>query len=99
MGARVLKSGLRLAAKPSKSPLLSQIGRIGALRGRPAMSTETLQTPILCADVAIVGAGIAGSVLAHLLARQGIDALVVDLHADYPRDFRCEKFDASQIEL
>jgi 2-polyprenyl-6-methoxyphenol hydroxylase-like FAD-dependent oxidoreductase len=63
------------------------------------MSTETLQTPILCADVAIVGAGIAGSVLAHLLARQGIDAIAVDLHADYPRDFRCEKFNPDQIEL
>ena len=42
------------------------------------MSKAALQKPILCADVAIVGAGIAGSVLAHLLARQGIDAIIVE---------------------
>jgi 2-polyprenyl-6-methoxyphenol hydroxylase-like FAD-dependent oxidoreductase len=63
-----------------------------------AMSDETLPSPILCADVAIVGAGVAGSVLAHVLARQGIDAIVVDLHADYPADFRCEKFNPYQID-
>jgi len=63
------------------------------------MSSETLSSPILCAEVAIVGAGIAGSVLAHVLARQGVDAIVVDLHATHPSDFRCEKFNPDQIEL
>ena len=63
------------------------------------MSSETLSSPILCADVAIVGAGIAGSVLAHALGRHGYDAIVVDLNADYPKDFRCEKFNPDQVNL
>jgi len=63
------------------------------------MTHETLQSPILCADVAIIGAGVAGSALAHVLARQGLDAIVVDLHETHPTDFRCEKFNPDQIAL
>lgn len=50
-------------------------------------------------DVAIVGGGLAGSVTAAMLGRSGIDAIVVDPHAIFPEDFRCEKFDASQVDL
>ncbi len=50
-------------------------------------------------DVAIVGGGLAGSVAAAMLGRQGIDAIVVDPHEQYPADFRCEKLDPSQLEL
>ena len=63
------------------------------------MSSEVLSSPILCADVARVGAGIAGSILAHVLARHGYDAIVVDLEAVYPQDFRCEKFNSDQLDL
>jgi 2-polyprenyl-6-methoxyphenol hydroxylase-like FAD-dependent oxidoreductase len=66
---------------------------------RQTVGSQKLGSPILCADVVIVGAGIAGSVLAHVLARQGVDAIVVDLHGAYPADFRCEKFNPDQIEL
>jgi len=50
-------------------------------------------------DVAIIGGGLAGSTAAAMLGRAGIDALLVDPHPLYPKDFRCEKLDASQVRL
>src|SRR5262245_15755523 len=50
-------------------------------------------------DVAIVGGGLAGSMAAAMLGRLGHDAILVDPHAVYPKDFRCEKLDASQLAL
>jgi 2-polyprenyl-6-methoxyphenol hydroxylase-like FAD-dependent oxidoreductase len=50
-------------------------------------------------DIAIVGGGLAGSTAAAMLGRAGHDVVLVDPHASYPKDFRCEKLDASQIEL
>jgi 2-polyprenyl-6-methoxyphenol hydroxylase-like FAD-dependent oxidoreductase len=41
-------------------------------------------------EIAIVGAGLAGSVLALVLARRGHRVAIVDPHASYPPDFRCE---------
>jgi 2-polyprenyl-6-methoxyphenol hydroxylase-like FAD-dependent oxidoreductase len=50
-------------------------------------------------DVAIVGAGLAGSVTAAMLGRAGIDAVVVDPRSVYPPDFRCEKLDGVQVAI
>jgi 2-polyprenyl-6-methoxyphenol hydroxylase-like FAD-dependent oxidoreductase len=50
-------------------------------------------------DVAIVGGGLAGSTAAAMLGRAGIRAALIDPHPAYPRDFRCEKLDASQVAL
>src|SRR5262245_49717171 len=50
-------------------------------------------------DVAIVGGGLAGSTDAAMLGRAGSDTLLIDPHPAYPNDFRCEKLDASQVEL
>lgn len=50
-------------------------------------------------DVAIVGAGLAGTVAGAMLARDGVDFVAVDPDAVYPWDFRCEKLDPSQIAL
>lgn len=50
-------------------------------------------------DVAIVGGGLAGSCAAAMLARAGCQALLIDPHPIYPKDFRCEKLDASQVAL
>jgi 2-polyprenyl-6-methoxyphenol hydroxylase-like FAD-dependent oxidoreductase len=51
------------------------------------------------ADIAIIGGGLAGSTAAAMLGRAGIDAVLIDPHQLYPKDFRCEKLDASQIAL
>src|SRR5215471_7890508 len=50
-------------------------------------------------DVAIVGGGLAGSTAAAMLGRAGVNAILVDPHPLYPKDFRCEKLDASQVVL
>lgn len=50
-------------------------------------------------EVAIAGAGLAGSSAAAMLARAGYDVVLIDPHEVYPPDFRCEKLDASQIEI
>src|SRR5579871_3132759 len=50
-------------------------------------------------DIAIIGGGMAGSTAAAMLGRAGIDSILIDPHATYPADFRCEKLDQSQIAL
>jgi 2-polyprenyl-6-methoxyphenol hydroxylase-like FAD-dependent oxidoreductase len=50
-------------------------------------------------DIAIVGGGLAGSTAAAMLGRAGHDAVLIDPHARYPQDFRCEKLDGAQIEI
>ena len=50
-------------------------------------------------DVAIVGGGLAGSIIAASLGRAGIDAILIDPHAHYPADFRCEKLSSSQLAI
>ncbi len=50
-------------------------------------------------DVAIIGAGLAGATAAAMLGRAGIDAIVIDPHAPYPADFRCEKIDGKQAAV
>ncbi|WP_348273213.1 FAD-dependent monooxygenase [Methylobacterium sp. yr668] len=53
-------------------------------------------------DIAVVGAGLAGSCLAGALARRGIQVALIDAQAGHVgerRDFRAEKFGARQMAL
>jgi 2-polyprenyl-6-methoxyphenol hydroxylase-like FAD-dependent oxidoreductase len=50
-------------------------------------------------DVAVIGGGLAGSLTAAMLARNGISVAVIDPHPEYPPDFRCEKLDGVQLEI
>lgn len=50
-------------------------------------------------DIAIIGGGLAGSTAAAMLGRAGISAALIDPHAVYPFDFRCEKLDGYQTGL
>src|SRR6266851_819371 len=46
-----------------------------------------------------VGGGPAGMMLGYLLARAGVDVLVLEKHADFLRDFRGDTIHPSTLEL
>ncbi len=47
----------------------------------------------------IVGGGPAGAVLALLLARQGVDVMLLEAHKDFDRDFRGDTVHPSTLEI
>jgi 2-polyprenyl-6-methoxyphenol hydroxylase-like FAD-dependent oxidoreductase len=57
------------------------------------------QPTVLHARAAIVGGGPAGMMLGLLLARAGIDVVVLEKHADFLRDFRGDTIHPSTLEL
>jgi 2-polyprenyl-6-methoxyphenol hydroxylase-like FAD-dependent oxidoreductase len=58
------------------------------------MATETITTRCV-----IAGGGPAGMMLGFLLARAGIDVLVLEKHADFFRDFRGDTIHPSTLEV
>src|SRR4029453_5671634 len=50
-----------------------------------------LRFPMRCTDIAIIGAGLAGSTAAAMVGRVGIATVLIDPHRTYPFDFRVEK--------
>jgi 2-polyprenyl-6-methoxyphenol hydroxylase-like FAD-dependent oxidoreductase len=58
------------------------------------LATETLTT-----RCCIVGGGPAGMILGYLLARAGVDAVVLEKHGDFLRDFRGDTIHPSTLEL
>src|ERR1700719_4894321 len=61
---------------------------------RHQMSTNPITTTC-CA----VGGGPAGMMLGYLLARAGVDVVVLEKHADFLRDFRGDTIHPSTLEL
>ena len=57
-------------------------------------AAETLRT-----RCCIVGGGPAGMMLGLLLARQGVEVLVLEKHADFLRDFRGDTIHPSTLEV
>jgi 2-polyprenyl-6-methoxyphenol hydroxylase-like FAD-dependent oxidoreductase len=58
------------------------------------MATETVTT-----TCAIAGGGPAGMMLGFLLARAGVDVLVLEKHADFLRDFRGDTIHPSTLDV
>ena len=54
------------------------------------------ETTVRCA---IAGGGPAGMMLGVLLARAGVDVLVLEKHADFLRDFRGDTIHPSTLEI
>jgi 2-polyprenyl-6-methoxyphenol hydroxylase-like FAD-dependent oxidoreductase len=50
-------------------------------------------------DIAIIGAGLGGSLAAVVLARAGYRVALIDRYRAYPPEFRVEKFAGDQVEL
>ncbi len=57
------------------------------------------QTPPTVTTVCIAGCGPAGAMLGLLLARAGIDVVVLEKHADFLRDFRGDTVHASTLQV
>ena len=53
----------------------------------------------LSAEVCIAGGGPAGMMLGLLLARAGVDVVVLEKHADFFRDFRGDTVHPSTLDL
>lgn len=72
-----------------------------ATEGERFVSPEqhSAEGPKRAVDVAIVGAGLAGSIAATMLSRAGHSVAIIDPHKTYPDDFRCEKFDDGQMAV
>jgi len=58
-----------------------------------------MTNPSTEAQCCVVGGGPAGMMLGYLLARNGIDVLVLEKHADFLRDFRGDTVHPSTLEL
>src|SRR3954451_21557332 len=56
-------------------------------------------SPTASLDCCIAGGGPAGMMLGLLLARAGVDVLVLEKHADFLRDFRGDTIHPSTLEL
>ena len=63
-----------------------------------AESNET-DSDRLVAQCCIAGGGPAGMMLGFLLARAGIDVIVLEKHADFLRDFRGDTIHPSTLEI
>jgi 2-polyprenyl-6-methoxyphenol hydroxylase-like FAD-dependent oxidoreductase len=50
-------------------------------------------------DIAVVGAGLAGSLAAAVLGRKGYRIALIDRYQEYPPEFRVEKIGPDQIDL
>ena len=75
------RSGLRFVGDPAHRDV--SVLRGGRRPGRHAMSFEEGRV-----DCCIVGCGPAGAILGLILARAGVDVVVLEKHEDFFRDFR-----------
>lgn len=60
---------------------------------------ETMATQFLQTACCVVGSGPAGMMLGFLLARQGVEVIVLEKHKDFFRDFRGDTVHPSTLEL
>src|SRR5207248_1908881 len=61
-------------------------------------SVDGSGAPVHHTDVAIVGAGLSGSLAAVVLARAGYRVAIVDRYAVFPPEFRVEKIAGDQVD-
>src|SRR5438093_7956084 len=64
------------------------------MQAETALSTERIHVPCC-----IAGGGPAGMMLGFLLARAGVELVVLEKHADFLRDFRGDTIHPSTLEV
>ena len=60
---------------------------------------ESSDHPELRTDCCVIGCGPAGAMLGLMLARMGIDVIVLEKHGDFLRDFRGDDMSPGTIEV
>ena len=63
------------------------------------MESEPNVSEVLDTRCCVAGGGPAGMMLGFLLARAGVDVVVLEKHADFLRDFRGDTIHPSTLEL
>ena len=66
---------------------------------RAAISVSRCRTRSVTTKCCIAGGGPAGMMLGFLLARAGVDVVVLEKHADFLRDFRGDTIHPSTLEM
>lgn len=61
-------------------------------------TNHTMTENLRSADIAVIGAGAAGTSAAAAFARQGFSVVLIDVHARHPIDFRAEKIGQRQMD-
>jgi 2-polyprenyl-6-methoxyphenol hydroxylase-like FAD-dependent oxidoreductase len=71
------------------------------VQGRPTEPSTVRPSPRCTheADIAIIGAGLSGSLAAAVLGRAGYRVALIDRYRTYPPEFRVEKVGGDQVEL
>src|SRR3569623_1428712 len=103
-GCRPLPAGLgsanRGCGRPEPALQLSSIGQTTMTSADPAAMTSHQRSnrtkKVRCY---IVGGGPAGMMLGYLLGRAGIEAVVLEKHADFFRDFRGDTVHPSTLQV
>src|SRR5215217_7720089 len=97
---------IRKAESPTSPSLHAKVLKLGASLRPPVVATkeqemaESAQTQSRQeASCCIVGGGPAGMMLGYLLARAGVEVIVLEKHADFFRDFRCDTIHPSTLDL
>jgi 2-polyprenyl-6-methoxyphenol hydroxylase-like FAD-dependent oxidoreductase len=75
-------------------PADRSVSRLSATSGKKIRGIGALET-----TCCIVGGGPAGMILGLLLARAGVDVLVLEKHGDFLRDFRGDTIHPSTLEI
>src|SRR4029450_8664122 len=76
----------------------SRRGVLGRMTATGIMAEETAASPASTGCI-IVGGGPAGMVLGLLLARRGVRVRVLEMHADFARDFRGDTIHPAAMEM
>jgi 2-polyprenyl-6-methoxyphenol hydroxylase-like FAD-dependent oxidoreductase len=85
----------------NKQHIFNYPGNDGPRRHLPTIIYQVNQTRdwLRMTDIAVIGAGLAGSIVATVLARSGFSVTLVDRASTQPRRFRAEQLVGEQVEL